>query len=54
MIKWVAKYLIAKRVKHKVEQQAKTLKERHNNLNHCNASGCNSVDCGPEHTKGDF
>lgn len=28
----------------------------HNNLNHCNAAGCNGVECseGHEHKKGDF
>lgn len=26
----------------------------HNNLNHCNAAGCDGVSCGPEHIKGDF
>lgn len=29
--------------------------EKHNNLNHCNAAGCDGVTCeGTEHRKGDF
>lgn len=28
--------------------------EPHNNISHGNAAGCDGVQCGPEHTKGDF
>lgn len=33
-----------------------TTEELHHNLNHCNAAGCDGVQCEPikDHTKGDF
>lgn len=34
---------------------AEAMREYHNNLNQCNAAGCDGVTCeGTEHTKGDF
>lgn len=29
-------------------------REPHNNISHCNATGCDGVQCGNEHMKGDF
>jgi hypothetical protein len=52
MIKWIWRWTWHLLFGEKVKYQH--ISKFHNNLNHCNAAGCDGVQCGPEHTKGDF